>query len=95
MTTRLYLVEHYGSDSSPGAVRPSTELVGLAAATRRVRHVQTLTVPADDAYLSLYEAESARAVEAAYAAAGVDFARISEALLVNPEPKEEACARLR
>lgn len=94
MTTRLYLVEHYGSDSSPATVLPATKLVGLAAARGRVRHVQTLTVPADDAYLSLYEAESAGAVEAAYAAAGVDFARISEALLVNPEWKEDACARL-
>jgi hypothetical protein len=93
MTARLFLVEHYRPGCTrTGVVRASTA-VSRHGARHGVRHVRTVVVLSDEAYFSLFEAGSLQAVESAYRAAGVECERITEALPVDLDLKEETCAR--
>lgn len=94
----MFLVEHYrpglSSDRLAAAVAEvRAAAAGLAAAGRAVRYLRSTIVPADEAYLSLFEAASEADVRVAYARAGVPFERISAAISAEPDPKEDTCAK--
>jgi hypothetical protein len=82
---QTYLVEHYRPGGTAEALQQAAALIRATAfALERegssIRYLRSTIVPADEAFLSLFEADSESAVRAAYARAGVAFDRISTAL---------------
>ena len=89
----MYLVEHYrpGLSSERLAqaaadVRAAT--AALAAEGRSIAYLRSTIVPGDEAFLSLFEAESEADVRAVYVRAGVPYERISAAVAAEPDWKE-------
>lgn len=84
-----YLVEHYRPGLGVEALRHTAALVRAAARAmedegRAVRYVSSTIVPADESFLSLFEASSEELVREAYARAAVPFERISLAADETP-----------
>jgi hypothetical protein len=85
MALETYLVEHYlpGLDAdhlwrAVVAIRCAAEADGT---TRRALHyVRSTVVPGDEAFISIFEAESEQSVRDAYARAGLSFDRISKVI---------------
>ena len=80
-----YLVEHYHPGSSPDGLRETAAAVrhsaeAMTSEGRAVRYLRSTIIPRDEAFMSLFEAESERLVREAYARAGVEFDRISQAI---------------
>jgi hypothetical protein len=90
----IYLVEHYRPGADAAGMR--AEAAGLRDAATQlgreglaVRYLHSTIVPADEGFLSLFEAGSEAAVCQAHARADVLFERISAAIAAEPHPKEE------
>jgi uncharacterized protein DUF4242 len=86
----VYLVEHY----SPGitvdglasrAVRIRDTAVVMGSEGRTVRYLRSTIVPADEALLCVFEADSEELVREVYARAGVPFERLSAAIANESE----------
>jgi Protein of unknown function (DUF4242) len=86
----VYLVEHY----SPGitvdglgswAVRVREIAVAMGSEGRAVRYLRSTIVPADEALLCVFEADSEELVREVYARAGVPFERLSSAIAEENE----------
>jgi hypothetical protein len=86
----VYLVEHY----SPGltvdglgswAARVRDTAVAMGSEGSAVRYLRSTIVPADEALLCVFEADSAELVRAVYARAGVPFERLSAAIADESE----------
>lgn len=82
---QTFLVEHYRPGLSAedlqgvaGLVRAAT--LALEGEGAHVHYVRSTIVPGDEAFMSVFEADSEDAVRQAYARAGVEFERISLAL---------------
>jgi muconolactone delta-isomerase len=80
-----YLVEHYRPGSGPAELQGAAERVRAAASALaieggKLRYLRSTIVPGDEAFLSIFEADSESAIRDAYARAGVAFERISRAL---------------
>lgn len=89
----MFLVEHYrpglSVDLLGKAVADVREAAAdLAAAGRTVAYLRSTIVPSDEAYITLFRAATEDEIRAAYALAGVPFARVSRAIAVEPETKE-------
>jgi hypothetical protein len=85
MALETYLVEHYwpGLDRmilwrAVVAIRRAAWLHELERGT--VRYVRSSIVPRDEAFVSVFEAESEQSVRETYASAGFVFERISRAI---------------
>jgi hypothetical protein len=77
-----YLVEHYRPGLTVEELRHTAARVRTAAGAMEhegtaVRYLRTAIVPTDEAFLSVFEAESEEDVRRAYTRAGVVFERIS------------------
>ena len=81
----LYLVEHY----SPGltidglaslAARVRETAVAMSREGRPVHYLRSTIVPADEALMCVFEADSEELVREVYARAGVPFERLSAAI---------------
>ena len=90
----IYLVEHYRPGANSAGMR--AEAAGLrntAAQLDReglsIRYLRSTIVPADEAFLSLFEAGSEAVVRQVHTRADVPFERISAALAAEPDLKEE------
>jgi hypothetical protein len=86
----VYLVEHY----SPGmtvdglgcrATRLRETAVALGSEGRAVRYLRSTIVPADEALMCVFEADSEELVRDVYARAGVPFERLSVAIADESE----------
>ena len=86
----VYLVEHY----SPGltvdglgswAARVRDTAVAMGSEGRAVRYLRSTIVPADEALLCVFEADSEELVREVYARAGVPFERLSAAIADESE----------
>jgi hypothetical protein len=90
----IYLVEHYRPGADAAGMR--AEAAGLRDAAAQldreglsIRYLRSTIVPADEAFLSLFEASSEAAVCQAHVRADVRFERISAAIAAEPDLKEE------
>ena len=91
---QTYLVEHYRPGHGVEQLRDAAELVQAAALAlqtegRAVQHLRTTIVPGDEAFLSVFEADSESAVRDTYTRAGVLFERISPAVSAGELGSEE------
>jgi hypothetical protein len=82
---QTFLVEHYRPGLTAADLQHVARTVRVAAlALERegspLRYVRSTIVPGDEAFLSVFEAESEDAVRQAYALACIPFERISIAL---------------
>ncbi len=89
----MYLVEHYRPGLSSerlaaAAADVRAAAAALAAEGRPIAYLRSTIVPADESYLSLFEAGSEDDVRAAYARAGIPYERISAAVAAEPDQKE-------
>jgi hypothetical protein len=80
VTGQTYLVEHYRPGLAADELRRAAAQVRRAVDGARVRHLRTTIVPRDEAFLTLFTAESERLLLDAYGRAGLTFERISLAL---------------
>jgi hypothetical protein len=95
MTLETFLVEHYRPGLDTTELWTAVAAIRQATATRRERHavryLRSTVVPADEAFISVFEADSEQSVRDAYASAGLSFDRISKALEddgLSPDRKE-------
>jgi hypothetical protein len=84
----IYLVERYLADFEPRALRELPERLRAATAQLRargteVRYLDSTFLPDDEYCLCRFEAGSAHATELANRIAGVPFARISPAVVLD------------
>ena len=89
----MYLVEHYrpGADSvrmQAAAAALGAAAMALGAEGVAIRYVRSLIVPADEAFLSIFAADSEASVREAHARAGVPLERISAAITTEPMEEE-------
>ena len=86
----VYLVEHY----APGltvdglgcwATRVCETAAAMASEGRAVRYLRSTIVPADEALLCVFEADSEELVREVYARSGVPFERLSVAIADESE----------
>jgi Protein of unknown function (DUF4242) len=86
----VYLVEHY----SPGmtadglgcwAARVRETAIAMGSEGRAVRYLRSTIVPADEALLCVFEADSEDLVREVYARSGVPFERLSLAIADESE----------
>jgi hypothetical protein len=86
----VYLVEHY----APGftvdglgcwAARVRETAVAMRSEGRAVRYLRSTIVPADEALLCVFEADSEELVREVYKRAGVPFERLSAAIADESE----------
>jgi hypothetical protein len=84
MALETFLVEHYRPGLDAASLWRAAAEIRWAAAPRRrkstVRYVRSTVVPDDEAFISIFEAESEEALRDAYARAGLAFDRISKAV---------------
>jgi hypothetical protein len=83
-----YLVEHYRPGEAAEALLRAAEALRASAAELEaegtpLRYRGSTVVPADDGFISTFEAASEAAVREAYVRAGCGFDRISPALSVD------------
>ena len=81
----VYLVEHYAPSLTVDglgcwAARVREMAVAMGSDGRAVRYLQSTIVPADQALLCVFEADSEELVREVYARAGVPFERLSAAI---------------
>jgi hypothetical protein len=95
---QTFLVEHYrpGEDAATlaravAAIRASA--LAIAREGGSLRYVRSTLVPSDEAFLSVFEAESEQLVRDAYVRARVLYDRISQAVedaeAAPPQPHQE------
>jgi Protein of unknown function (DUF4242) len=77
---QTYLVEHYHPGYDAEALKQAAARARAAGDGSSVRHLRSTIVPADEAFLCVFEAASDTAVREAYARGGITFQRISLAL---------------
>jgi hypothetical protein len=82
---QTFLVEHYRPGLTAADLRHAARTIRAATLALEgegspVHYVRSTIVPGDEAFLSVFEAESEEAVRRAYARAGVPFERISLAI---------------
>ena len=82
---QTFLVEHYRPGLTAGDLQRAARVIRAAAlALERegssLHYVRSTIVPGDEAFMSVFEAESEDAVRQAYARARIPFERISIAL---------------
>lgn len=80
-----YVVEHYGPGASAETLRRTAGNVRRTAAEmarqgKSVRYDRSTIVPADEAFITTFDATSEEFVREAYERAGVTFERISRAI---------------
>ena len=84
MALETFLVEHYRPGLDAASLSRAAVEIRRAAAPRRrrgaVRYVRSTVVPDDEAFISIFEAESEETLREAYARAGLAFDRISRAV---------------
>jgi Protein of unknown function (DUF4242) len=85
---QTFLVEHYRPGLSAEDLRHAAGVIRAAARALEgegstVHYVASTIVPADEAFMSVFEAESEEDVRAAYARAGAEFERISAAVAAD------------
>jgi hypothetical protein len=77
----FFVVERYAPTAPTQDVAGADRRAALnSVADRRIRHVRTWFLPADETCFSLFEAPSADAVKAAGDAVGLRYTRITEAI---------------
>jgi hypothetical protein len=82
---QTFLVEHYRPGLTAADLQRAAHVIRSATAELElegtaVHYVRSTIVPGDEAFLSLFEAESEEIVRAAYARAGIVFERITLAV---------------
>ncbi len=87
-----FLVEHYWPGITPGLFEAACRRVRvrvdeMAGEGLRVRFVHSTLVADEESAFCVFEAESAAAVEEAYARAGVPFERVLDALQIGTGPE--------
>lgn len=84
MALETFLVEHYRPGLDAASLWRAAADIRRAGTPRRrkgaVRYVRSTVVPDDEAFISIFEAESEEALRVAYARAGLEFDRISRAV---------------
>jgi hypothetical protein len=86
MNGAVFLVEGYRPGMQVDDLRQSVSRIRQAAAEmqregKQLRHVRSTIVPADEAYLCVFEAASEDLVREAYARAGTPLERVSTAIV--------------
>jgi hypothetical protein len=79
----VFLAEIYlpGGAVTAGALAARAQAAAVGRGGTAARLLQVILLPEDEICFLLYRAESAAAVQAAGAAAGLDFDRVQDALL--------------
>ena len=88
-----YLVEHYRPGTDAAHMRVAAAALGAAAAALgaegvEIRYVRSLIVPGDEAFLSVFAADSEASVRETHRRAGVPLERISTAIVIETEEEE-------
>jgi hypothetical protein len=92
---QTFLVEHYRPGFTAAELQHAASVIRSAALALELEgaalhYVRSTIVPHDEAFMSVFEAESTEAVRQAYARAGVPFERISIAVHEEgAEPRDE------
>ena len=86
----LYLVEHYSPGLTVGglaswAASVRGAAIAMGSEGKAVHYLRSTIVPADEALLCVFEADSEELVREAYARAGVPFERLSAAIADETE----------
>ena len=92
-----FLVEHYWPGITPGMFEAACRRVRLrvdeiAGEGLRIRFVHSTLVAHEESAFCVFEAESAAAVEEAYARAEVPFERVLDALQIGTGPETHRLA---
>jgi hypothetical protein len=89
---QTFLVEHYrpgltAADLQRAASAIRSAALALELEGASLHYVRSTIVPNDEAFMSVFEAESEEAVREAYVRAGLPFERISIAVPEDAEPE--------
>ena len=89
---QTYLVEHYPPGIDVDALRRAaaslrTEASAMAGEGSGLRYLRSTIVPADEAFLTVFEADSADLVRKVYERTGIPFQRVSLAVSADNEER--------